>query len=203
MVHISSTDNSTLLWVQDSTSFSALVTLALTSTMDSFGILLEYVTIPLLVFSSTKRPAWTVVVYCLSIIKHIFPLALEFWTLALIITVWPTSERSISLTFVNFLVNLSSGSPCDLFKGRSPNWWALGSFGSFLNSSFAAAYACLAANLASLAACLAFLPPASLPSFFPSFLSFFPSFGAASALPFGAAAAELAPGAPHDYLTLS
>jgi hypothetical protein len=69
--------------------------------------------------------------------KHIFPLALELCTLALIIITLSTRDKTMAETFVNVFVNLSSGSPYDLFNGRSPNLSAHESFGSLTYVSFA------------------------------------------------------------------
>lgn len=133
--------------MQVSTGTFGTLTKAFISIIDSFGTLLENETIPFEIVSSAAR-MHCIEEYCyLSTMKQSFPTALELWSLPLTVTTFPSSELSISQTFVNTFVNLSSGSPCDLLSSLSPNKWALGSFVLLFSSAYFATFVCLYANL--------------------------------------------------------
>jgi hypothetical protein len=161
--------DSSTFWEHVSTGTYGTKTLAFTSIIDSFGILLANDTIPLLIISSAVKIAWIVENYSLITMKHSFPLALELWSLPLTIIDYPSKDESILMIFVIFLINLNSGSHYDLFNSLSPKRCMLGSFKStWFSSPYFATFVYLAASLS------AFF--ASLVSFFSS-TAFFSSIG--------------------------
>lgn len=138
--------NSTLCCEQVLMGIYGMLTVALTSIIDSLGILDANLTIPFEICSDAARTAYTVANCSLTTTKHILPVARDACNLPLTNTYWPLCYSLRSFTLVKTLAYLCSGSDWDLFNSRSPNKWADGSLGSFLYSS-SAVFFYLAASL--------------------------------------------------------